>query len=890
MSADRQGTAPRPPERGLPTGTVTFLRTDVEGSMRLSRALGPTWDALNGAQIELIRQAVVAHGGTCVRTEGDAVFAAFPEARAAVAAAIAAQRDVVDHPWPADAQVRVRMGLHSGEAHLAGDDYGGFEVNRAARIAAAGHGGQIVASEATRALAADGSPGGVTFADLGPHLLKDVPHPERLFQVRAPDLPVDFPPLRAARQTVGRLPERLTSFLGRERELSELTALAADARLITLTGPGGIGKSSLAVELARSLAPAYPDGAWFVALGLVEDPGHVTAAIARAIGLFDGPERSAATALAGYLAERSVLLVLDNAEHVLAASDEFAALLRASPASRLVVTSRAPLRIAGEQEYPVRPLGGDAVPLFVERARAVRPDWEPGGDGALVAELCALLDGLPLGIELAAARVSILPLRAIRDRLAARLPLPGAGPRDAPERQRTLDGAVAWSHDLLDPDLQALLHDLAVFDGGFDLEQAEAIARGERPGRRDTLGDIVELAEQSLLARDAGPSDSERAATRVEGVRFRMLRTIGSFALERLIAEGREAPVRRRHAVAFLALADEAAVHYGTFEGARWLDRLALDTANLRGAVRWAIDAGDADLALRLVASLWRFWQADGHLSEGRTLTEDALRMPGAAASGAHVWAVGAAGNIAYWQADTARARTYYEQQLALAEALDDGAAIADAYFNLVHVAFIDRDEPEAQVAAVEEARRRFLQIGDERGAARTRFAMGTIAMGAGRPEEAAEILGDALATFDALGDAQYHAMALASRGWAAFAAGDVETACRWSARSIVETHALRDVGTTTISLHIGVLIAVLRDRPEDAARLTGAFEALCERYGVRPPAALGTFIARLDPFQMAREAISAPRWEVLVEAGRSMELDEAVALIVAIADEDPAQ
>ena len=302
--------------------------------------------------------------------------------------------------------------------------------------------------------------------------------------------------VRTGDAVVGDLPDRVTSFMGRDREVDAIRGLLVDgARLVTLTGPGGIGKSSLAVEAARVVQPAFPDGAWFVPLAEVTDPDEVPAAIARGIGLRDGPERSAATALLPYIADRRLLVVLDNLEQVLDAAGQVAALVRASPASRVLVTSRAPLHIDAEHEVPVTPLTEEATALFDERARAVRPDWDGTADRATVEEICRLLDDLPLGIELAAARVSMLSPAAIRDRLAARLPLPGPGRRDAPARQRTLDSAVAWSHDLLEPDQLSLLHDLAIFEGGFEPEQVAAVAGG--PG--DRLDDLVDLADRNLI-------------------------------------------------------------------------------------------------------------------------------------------------------------------------------------------------------------------------------------------------------------------------------------------------------------------------------------------------------------------------------------------------------
>ena len=854
----------------LPVGTITFLRTDVEGSMRWIRRLGSSWDEVNAAHLAIIRGAIQDHGGVVVRTEGDACFAAFAEARAAAAAAAAIQGGLAGARLPDAHGLVVRVGLHTGEAHLAGDDYGGFEVNRAARIAAAGHGGQIVLSDATRVLIVDALPDGTTLVDLGTHVLRDVPRPERLSQLTVDGLTATFPPLRTGGPVRGDLPERLTSFIGRDALVDDVARRLDAARLLTLTGPGGIGKTSLAVEVARSLAPGYPDGAWFVPLAEVAEPADVAARIAHGIGILDGPERPAEAALLPYLADRSLVLVLDNLEHLLTGADTIAAIVRASPASRVIVTSRAPLHVAGEHEIPVPPLTDDAVHLFTERARAARPDWDPATDAPIVDEICRLLDGLPLGIELAAARVALLPPSVIRDRLVARLPLPGSGPRDAPARQRTLESAVAWSHDLLTPERQALLHTLGVFDGGFDLEQVEAVA-GASPGG-DRLDDLLDLAEQSLIVPSPGAPGR---------IRFRLLRTIGSFALERLAGTERETEVRRRHAEAYLALVHEVVPHLGTSQHGDWVDRMAPDEANLRAATRWAIDAGEGDLALQLTGWSWRIWHALGQVADGRALAERALAMPEAPTSGSvRAWAEGAAGSFAYWQADPVTARRHYEAQVALAKAADDEAAVADGLFNLGHTLFIEGDA-ELHRAFIDQVIARYRDLGDERGVARATWAFAIIAMGHGDVDEASRQLAASHAEFERLDDRQYHAMTSASLGWASFAQGDVATACRLAVDALVETQAMRDLGTTTISLHVGVLMAAMLGRYEDAARMHGAFDALCAQYGVRPPSALAEFIGGQDPFAPARAAFSPEEYAALYEDGRRMTLDEAVALVV---------
>jgi predicted ATPase/class 3 adenylate cyclase len=866
-------------DRTLPTGTVTFLRTDVEGSMALSRALGPRWDDLNARHLALIRSAVDTAGGIVVRTEGDALFAAFQEAGAGVRAALGAQRALVDADWPADAAIRVRMGVHSGEAHLAGDDYGGYEVSRAARVAAAGHGGQILVSGASESLVADALPDGATLRDLGTYVLRDVPRPERLYQLDAPGLPPTFPPPRAGRTAIGNLDDRLTTFVGRQGQVAELRALLATSRLVTLTGAGGIGKSSLALETARATQDGFADGAWFVPLATIDGTEAVLPLVARTLGLYDGSSSSAADTLPRFVADRSLLLVLDNFEHVVDAAPVVADLVRWSPDSRVLVTSRTPLHVAGEQEYPVTPLtvkpeGDDpARQLFLDRAGAVRPGWDPGTEMSVVDEICRLVDGLPLGIELAAARVALLPLGAIRDRLAASLPLPGAGSRDAPERQRTLEATVAWSHELLTPDLQHALHRFSVFDGGADLTQAGVVLEGA-----DTLDQLAELVERSLLERD--PSTI--------GVRFRMLRTIQAFAEGRLADDGDEVSVRGRHARAFLDLARQGQRHEGTHAQVSWIERLSVDEPNLRSAVSWSIDH-DPTLALELVAALWRFWQMDGHLTEGRSLADRALALPEAAdPSVERMWAAGAAGSIAYWQADADTAHRRYREQLDLARALDDERGMADAVFNLAHTTFIQTGpadvDPATARSLIEDAQRRFRDLGDERGFVRAEWAASNVLLDEGQPDEALATMQRLVKEFDRLGDAQYHAMALGSLSWAAFMAGRRQESIRSAAAALRESYDLRDLGTTTISLHVGVLIALLTGRTDAAARLTGAYDAASERYGVRPPAGLDRFLSVQDPFTAAREALAPEQWEVEYATGRRMTVGEAVVLVESLA------
>jgi predicted ATPase len=683
-----------------------------------------------------------------------------------------------------------------------------------------------------------------------------------------------FPALRTTTATIGDLPSRMTSFIGRDPALDELAGLLDERRLVTLTGPGGIGKTSLAVETARRVADRFPDGAWFVPLAEVEDPATVRSVIARTIGLFDGPGRPAAEGLAPYLADRTILLVLDNFEHLLDAVGDVADLLEATRSSRILVTSRAPLRIGGEQEYPVQSLGDECPKLFAERARSIRPGWEPGTDGPVVDEVCALLDRLPLGVELAAARVAHLPIAAIRDRLRAQLPLPGSGPRNVPDRQRTLAGAIAWSHDLLPPELQRVLHDLAVFDGGFEYEEAAQVVEQDDTG--DVLDDLATLVDQSLIKRDASGS----------GIRFDMLETIRAFALERLRADGREAATRRRHAVAYLALAEAAAPHMPGPDQPRWLDRLAVDYPNLRAAIRWSIDGGEPELALRYVSAMWRFWQQDGRLVEGTEFAEAVLAMPGAEApTPARLAALSAAGGIAYWHGRREDSFRHYKEELALARRLGDIAFEGDAIWNLSFEPFVADDKATA-MEMLDEAHRLFEEIGDERAAARVEWSKLTV-LGGGHPSMvelgALESLGE---RFERLGDTWYGFQNHMSIAWVHFMAGDAPEAFRWFIRALVGSNSLRDVSGTTIAIPLGALMAFEAGRPEVAARLLGASAHLTELYGVKAPLGLRELLGVADPSGRAMAALGEERYRQAFEEGRQMTLEQTVALIVRVVDE----
>lgn len=865
----------------LPTGTLTFLRSDIEGSMELVRTLGPRYDELNEVHRSIVRTAVDAHGGQVVRTEGDAFFAVFTEAGAAARAAVSLQEAMAAHPWPDGHALRVRVGLHAGAAYRAGDDYGGFEVNRAARVASMGWGGQIVLSDPARALIIDSLPEGWSVRDLGRHRLKGVAVPERLHQLQSPGLQADFPPLRDPTGGLEQLPARLTTLVGREVELETLARLRAGTRLLTLTGPGGTGKTTLALELARREAAGFDDGARFVDLQSVREAEAVRGEIAHALGLLDGPTGRAAERLAAYLAERQLLLVIDNFEQVMEAAGVVNELLRASPRSSLIVTSRIPLRLSAEQEYAVRPLAlepvaGDGVPeamrLFLERARRVRPDLVVGDvDEAAIRDICRLVDGLPLAIELCAARAGALPVRLIQDRLSARLPLPGSGPRDLPARQRTIEDTVAWSHELLSPAHQRLLARLAVFEETFDLEQAEQICGPASEPGIDVLDGLVTLVEQSLLL---------RVDDAVGGVRFRLLETIRNWAMSRLEASGEADTLRDRHAESFAALVDRAAPHLPGSQQAFWADRLGADDANLRTATRHAIDSAMVEVALRLVAGLWRYWLQTGRLAEARGLVAAALALPGAEApTTLRVRALDASGGVTYWSGDVAGADATYEEELALAQQLGDveGEALAwlDLYFTRE---FLGDDDGAAK--AREMAGSIYRRIGHRVGIARVEMSWSIMAFARGGVDPT--MLEELEATADRLEqepDPWVRREAPTLRALVSWIRGDILVAARWLVHGVRMSLVQRERGDAALATQFFVVAALLLGQPETGAIVHGALQTALEQLGIRPPASY-VELSGSDPIPVLLETLGKDRFDAALERGRRMSLEEAIDLI----------
>jgi predicted ATPase/class 3 adenylate cyclase len=890
----------------LPTGTVAFVFTDIEGSTHLAQTLpDDRWTATLARHRELIRAAVAAHGGVEVSTEGDGFFLVFARTADAVAATVAAERALSAEPWPEDAAVRVRMGIHTGDGRLDADgSYVGADVHRAARVAAAGHGGQVLLSETTSSLVADELPPGVALRGLGEHRLKDL-RPERICQLVIEGQRSEFPPIRSLDRRPNNLPTQLTSFVGRDVELAEAGELLKTTRLLTLTGPGGTGKTRLSLQLAADVSERFADGVWFVALEPVRDPSLIAPTILTTLGLVEAGGRSARDVLVDWLANRAVLLVLDNFEQVIEGAPVVADLLRGAPRVSVVVTSRAPLRVSGEQEYPVPGLpaprdllalsdlekmnlpAGDrrldaaaatqfeAVRLFIARAVGVRPDFRVTNENApAVAGIAARLHGMPLAIELAAARVKLLSPDAILERLEHQLGVLAQGSRDLPERQQTLRGAIAWSHDLLDDGQRCLLARLSVFVGGCELDSAEVVCGpASELADLDILDGLMALADQSLVR-----------AEEIDGeTRFRMLDTIREFAAEQLVTRGEKDEIERRHTATFVALAESLTPRLSGDDQRRWLGRLERDHDNIRAVLDRTVAAGDGPNAIRLGFAMWRYWQKRGHLAEARRRLQAIADAP---------WShddrvlrarlMEALGGVSWWQADLPSMSAAYEEALAIWEELGDKREIANALYNdsfryAVSAKPKESDPEGIGLRQMTRSRELAAAAGDEHGRANALWGVGNYHYFHDTDEYGSQEFEQALSVFRTLGDRTMEAWSLHMLSTAQMRADDLESSRANSTEALLIFHRFGDVAGITLVLDDFASLAIAAGDVPRSARLWGAARALSSAGGV----GLADFVDAQFEFYSrpnARQSIDPAELERYSLEGRAMTLDESVA------------
>jgi predicted ATPase/class 3 adenylate cyclase len=868
-----------PAGRELPTGTVTFLFTDIEGSTRLLQSLGDRWKPTLEDHNRLVREAIRGARGLDLRTEGDAFFAVFRSAPAAAAAAARAQQALAAHPWPSQAPVRVRMGMHTGEGALGGDEYVGLDVHRAARIAAAGHGGQVLVSATTSELVRDELPDGVGLRDLGQHRLKDLARPERIHQLAIADLPNDFPPLRTL-ETPTNLPAERTSFVGRRREVERVKEMLKGAGLLTLTGAGGSGKTRLALRAAAELLDQYRDGVFLVELGPIRDPELVPSAITEAVGARAEGWRPVLDTLREHVREREMLLILDNFEQVLGAAPVVAELLVASSRMRVLATSRERLHLKGEHELAVPPLnlpGADddverlsrceSVALFIQRATAVDRTFEVTEENArALAELSVRLEGLPLAIELAASRVKVLSPQAILERLGNRLELLVGGPVDVPARQRTLREAIAWSHDLLDERERMVFRRLAVFAGGWTLPAAEGVANPDGELGSDVLDILGSLVDKSLVSADSSPGVT----------RFGLLETIREFGADALEDSGEADETRARHGSYYLGIAEAAAPHLREHDQKRRLDELEAEHDNIRGALRWTIDAGQGSLALRMVGALWRFWHFHGHLAEGRRWAEEVLAMPTASARTIErSRALTSLGGVAYWQEDFPVTRKAYEEALDIARELGDRYAEAEGLYNMGYPPAYEGNFDEA-IEHIRQSRALFEELGVTRGLADCLWLLAIVARLEGDYLKARELAERSLRLHREVKDRFGVTDALHVIGRIAIADGDAALATASFLEAIGYDEEVENRTGMGISLDNLATLASLQGDHIRAVRLSGASEAIKDAAGGHAPP---PFIDLPDPRDAATDALGEAAVNAAWEEGRAMTLEQALAL-----------
>lgn len=891
----------------LPSGgTATFLFSDIEGSTRLEQRVGTErYAELRERHRALLRAAFSAHGGQEQGTEGDSFFVVFRSAPSAVAAAVEAQRALAAEPWPDDAAVRVRMGLHSGEAGEAGGSLVGLDINRAARIAAVANAGQIVISGATRSLVEGKLGEGVGLADLGQHRLRDLTAPERLCQVNADGLPNQFPPLRSLDARPNNLPTQLTTFVGREHETADALVALERTRLLTMTGPGGTGKTRLSLQVAAAAADRFPDGVWFVALEPVRDAELVAPTIGRVLGIADNSSRPAVDLVAEGIGEQRELLVLDNFEQVLAGAPVVAELLRRCPNLTVLATSRSPLHVSGEQDFPVPGLPSppdvsqlseverlnlpravrepdaetlnqyEAVRLFIERAVAVRPTFSVTNVNApAVAQICARLHGMPLAIELAAARIRLLSPEQILARLEDHLALLSAGSKDLPERQQTLRGAIAWSYDLLEEGARRLVERLSVFRGGCELEMAEEVCGPAAEVGGNVLDGIGGLVDHSLVRLDDSGHEP----------RFMMLESIREFAAERLDARGEAADIRDRHARAVVDLAERAQPHLTGEDQRIWLDHLEAEHDNVRAALDWATAAPRPDLAARLAYACWRFWQQRGYLIEARARVD---------AIGAQGWPLEpvvlarfaeAAGGIAYWQSDQDAAIRWYDQALAVWRERDDKRELANALYNRAYTDVImvmsglirEMDLLGKTKAMLGEALAIYREAGDKGGEANILWALGSVEYFSRDLDAAGDRYRAALELHRETGQRTMVAWSLHMSTLVAIAKRDYLEAQRLAREALTNFSENGDVSGIILTLDDLAMIAAARGDGARSGRLWGAARHLQRTTGT----------ALADYVQETYEMFDAPHPKDLLNEmelsthsaeGAAMSLDELV-------------
>lgn len=861
---------------------ITYLFTDIEGSTRL-------WeDAPERMRIALARHdtichaAVARHRGTIVKTTGDGVHAAFERACDAVAAAVDMQLALAVPEAGDGLALRIRCGLHCGVDERRDGDFYGRAVNRAARIMSAAHGGQILVSQAVADAVGAGAPPGVSLRDLGAVRLRDLAAPERVYQVLHPRLRAEFPALRSLEATPNNLAQQLNSFVGRGRELADVRRMLAASRLVTLLGMGGIGKSRLSVQLGAEVLDEYPDGVWLIELAPLADPQFVPQAVASVLGVKEEAGGTVLDALLKFVRDRTLLIILDNCEHVVAACADLAKrLLQSAAKAKILATSRDALQIAGEAVFQLAPLAApdpralatsaealahsDAVRLFVDRARAAQPAFRlTAGNARTVATICHQLDGIPLALELAAARTRALSVEAIAARLNERFRLLVTGDRTVLPRQRTLRALIDWSYDLLAPPERTLFARLSVFAGGWTLEAAEAVGAGDGIDAADVLDLLARLVEKSLVIAD------------IDSGRYRMLETVRQYAHEKLDEAGGVGAARERHLAYYVGFADAARTELAGPSQDVWLERLDRDLDNVLAAHAWCDRAaGGAEPGLRLVSSIKFYLLTRGFLALGERLAIEALARPQAQASG--LWrcrGLAAAGQFYFYRGQYREARRYLAESLAVAREMGDPTRVASALQPLGMACLGDGDLRSAR-AHLEEAVELSVRHSNERTLAAVLNALAQLCRVEGRVDEAQALCDRVLAAVRALGDRDSIAIALLNKAMLAISRGATAGVTNMLVEVLDIAIAIGSKPVGQSALEVTSAYACLRGDAATAARFFGAAEAQAQKTGLRRDPADDAF---LRPIVLRiRSALGDAAYADAEQLGRTLAYEEAM-------------
>jgi predicted ATPase/class 3 adenylate cyclase len=879
--------------RSLPSGTITFLFTDIEGSTKLWEQHPEPMRVALAQHDTLLRAAIEGNAGQVFKTVGDQFCAAFAIARDALGAALAAQRAVHTEDWGAVRPLRVRMALHTGVAEHRDGDYFGAPLNRVARLLAAGHGGQILLSQATADQIRDTLTTADTLRDLGAHRLKDLQQPEQVFQLVHPELPAEFPPLRSLEAFAHNLPRQLTSFVGREREMAEVKGLLDTTALLTLTGTGGCGKTRLALQVAADLAEQFGDGVWLVELAALSDPELVPAAVASTLGVREEANRPVEATLQDYLRSRSALLVLDNCEHLLTACANLVeSLLRTCRKLKILASSREGLAISGEQTYrvpslalpdPQQPLPVErlhqfeAIRLFTDRAVLSQSSFTlTSANAAPVVEICRRLEGIPLAIELAAARVKALPVEQLAVRMDDFFRLLTGGSRTALPRQQTLRAAIEWSYDLLAERERMLFCRLSVFAGGWGLEAAEKICAGDGIEEWGVLNFLTSLVEKSLVTYE------ERAA---EG-RYRLLETVRQYGRDRLLETGEAEIVRDRHSAYFLRLTEQDAPGYPGQASIEWLERVESEHDNLRAALAWRLSGADsAEDGLRLVVSIWIFWFVRGHLTEGHQWVQKALEKSHSAPPRLRARALLAAGFLAWYRGEYTVAQQVCQESLALWREEGDRQGMAFA-LALSGIAAQNSGSFARAVAWSEEC------LALARGGSTkwpeqlALYTLGGVAMREGDLDRASLLLHEGLRLARELEERVGIAYGLWQLGDLCELQGHYEQARSCYVESLIRFQEVGERRGIAHALEGLANLAVVEARPKHAAGLYGAAQVLREASG----APLEPVIQRDQATRLGlvRAAMGEKAFAAAWTAGRAMTLEQATRCALEQPEADP--